>query len=355
MKLLIISDIHGNLDALKSVLKYTETLSIDEIYCCGDLCGYFTQVNEIVDLLKTYNVISIKGNHDAFLVNELPLNKTRSYFKSHIKTRKIISDKALFFVKNLPLTTSVIIDGLQINLYHGGANDLLSESVYPDTISINDYSASVNIFGHTHLQFAVNFQDQLFLNPGSIGLPRNGDFRPHFLTLNTLTKEVQEYRIKYDVNKIVNNYGTLNSNNDVFLHNLNFGRSSKKKLRNILKDNLLKNTIDHINPKISIINTKFGFILSKNDFQNSDHIIYIAFYEDKSIEITSSTLVFHWQINLNLKKLVHKFINLLKSDSAGFYYFKIYCSENEFLENISKELESTFNITTKFELKNVKI
>jgi hypothetical protein len=94
--------------------------------------------------------------------------------------------------------------------------------------------------------------------------------------------------------------------------------------------------------EISIINTKFGAILSSSDTLFLNNLIYIAAYEDKSIEVTSNTLIFNWKVEN--KKYVNKIIEDedFKKDSAGVYYFKLFLSFEDFKTNILEIVKNAF-------------
>ena len=63
----IISDVHGNYEALKSVLAKIDEMNISDIFCLGDVVGYYSQVNECCDELRKRNVKCIMGNHDWYI------------------------------------------------------------------------------------------------------------------------------------------------------------------------------------------------------------------------------------------------------------------------------------------------
>lgn len=69
MKIALISDIHGNYPALKKVLDELDKMSVDTIYCLGDVTGYYTQINECCEELRKRCIKSIMGNHDWYLVS----------------------------------------------------------------------------------------------------------------------------------------------------------------------------------------------------------------------------------------------------------------------------------------------
>ena len=74
----LISDIHGNFEALKEVLKKIDELGIKEIYCLGDVVGYYSQVNECCDELRRRNVKCVMGNHDWYMAYDTFCPRSRS-------------------------------------------------------------------------------------------------------------------------------------------------------------------------------------------------------------------------------------------------------------------------------------
>ena len=74
----IISDVHGNYEALKVVLSEIDRLSIDEVYCLGDVVGYYSQVNECCDELKKRKVKCVMGNHDWYMASGTKCERSKS-------------------------------------------------------------------------------------------------------------------------------------------------------------------------------------------------------------------------------------------------------------------------------------
>lgn len=360
MKLFFISDIHGNEYALAAILAKAIALGADHIYCMGDLSGYFTGINEVIALLKEHHVVAIKGNHDGFLTEELPVNEGKSYYSAYLKTKQILLTEELNWLEQLPSHQSINIDDHSLAMYHGGPNDLLNEYVFPDSIDFEKYRqhpAELLLFGHTHLQFVVKDSGRIFANPGSVGLPRNGDFRAHGLMYDTKERLFTEYRIPYDVNKLNDKYLNETSVNRKFLHNINFGRSSNRTL--IDRDEFLLDQEMIFNMRlngISIINTKFGIILSYSEDRFLDNLLYVACYEDGSLEMTSNTLLFNWQVGLfeeDPDQLAEK--SEFKKDMAGFYYYKFFPEMKEFRTKILETTKQALHTIKKIKNKNVYI
>ena len=71
MRIGLLSDIHGNAHALKSVLKSAREKGVDKILCCGDYVGYYYEPDEVMFLLNDWDWVGISGNHEAMLLDWL--------------------------------------------------------------------------------------------------------------------------------------------------------------------------------------------------------------------------------------------------------------------------------------------
>ncbi|MFQ6105584.1 MAG: metallophosphoesterase family protein [Candidatus Hydrothermarchaeaceae archaeon] len=197
MEIAIISDIHSNLSALKTVLKEIGRI---KIFCSGDLVGYNPYPNEVIETLRKREVISIMGNHDHALIagDTSQLNPIAA---SAIKwTAKKIEKENLDFLRSLPEVN-------QNNFYmvHGSPQDSLYEYVhedYPNEIFEYFFAIAkkdVIALGHTHVPFVRRFREKLIFNSGSVGQPRDFDPRASFAILDTGAKSVDIIRVEYDI------------------------------------------------------------------------------------------------------------------------------------------------------------
>ena len=116
MKFGIITDIHGNLVALKSVLSKFEKENIDKIICCGDIIGIGPCPEETIKLLLKYKdkVIAVKGNHEQYLLDGLPQrvhgNRRKmnpEEIKNHEWTKTQVSETSTKFLKGLPIYSKI--------------------------------------------------------------------------------------------------------------------------------------------------------------------------------------------------------------------------------------------------------
>lgn len=360
MKLFFISDIHGNQFALARVLAHAANINSDMIFCAGDMSGYFTGVNEVVKLLKKYDVKTILGNHDAFMLGLLPISNAKSYYNAFLKSRQVITAPAYKWLKGLNSSATYQVNKVCIKLYHGGPSDELKEYIYPDklsTISPRFNDVDMMVFGHTHLQFGIKEAGKIFINPGSVGLPRNGDYRAHGISYDTTTGELMEHRVSYDLNAMINYYLPDKSINPIFFHNVNFGRSSQKALKAHLNGFLTGVMVSQFQAQnIKVINTKFGAVLCMNDFSPLNNVVYIASYNDDTVELTTSALQFNWQQKFNSLQdsSVLTDINII-NDSAGTYHHIKYQNRAIFDKNILTDVNRIFQLLKNYPIKNVEI
>lgn len=201
MKILVVSDIHGNLPALEAVMGSIS--DIDLLLCAGDLAGYFPFVNEVVDILSTYpNCICVMGNHDAALLN--PLLTTNSFSADLALTmqRKIISTKNHDFLASLPLFRELQINNRIIKLFHGSPTDYLNgRDKYWESDSL---PSGIYINGHTHIPYYYENQTSNYtiINPGGTGFPRDKNPQTSYAVIDTCGWKVTFHRLSYDIDRL---------------------------------------------------------------------------------------------------------------------------------------------------------
>lgn len=206
MKLAFISDIHSNIHSFKEVIKRMGSLSVDEIFCLGDIVGYAAYPKECLDLLIENNVFSIMGNHDFAVFN----NDT-SWFSDKAAQainycRSNLGENDLEILGRLNSNKLVRRDGLSFYITHGSPRDNLFEYIHPwvpeNTLRyiVKNVNADIIVLGHTHIQMEVGVDNKKILNPGSVGQPRDGIPRACFMVFDTEGLKSEWIRIKYDIN-----------------------------------------------------------------------------------------------------------------------------------------------------------
>ena len=218
MKVLIMSDIHGNRTALEAVLQAAG--SVDAVWCLGDIIGYGPDPNDCVSIIKDIpNLTCLRGNHDSAVIG------LTERTKFNLSAQKVLewTDDQLNPVHRqylLGLSSQVEIDN--VTLAHGSPRDPTWEyimDVYTATANFDYFTTSYCFIGHSHLPvlyYLKNGKDlanvtfvypgdktklpaKCIVNPGSVGQPRDHDPRAAFTIFDTEEKTWAQHRVNYDI------------------------------------------------------------------------------------------------------------------------------------------------------------
>lgn len=199
----IISDIHGNLAALEAVLSKLNDLNIKDIICLGDICGYYSKVNECCLLVRKYCKICIQGNHDWYIVNNRNCPRSNSANDCLEFQRKVITKDNLNWLSTL----SPQGEYQNLKMAHGGWKDPLDEYLVPSEEYFNDLKGDYFTSGHSHFSQIWKSKTKSYSNPGSVGQPRDGDWRASFATFDGRNFEIikVEYNFKKTQEEMIKN------------------------------------------------------------------------------------------------------------------------------------------------------
>lgn len=221
MRLLILSDIHGNQAAFQAVLKYIEnTYPIDSCALLGDVIDYGMHSNEVVQMLRNLKlplVCNISGNHENSIMNEDYANFSSERGRQCARyTRSILNDQSWDYIRNVMTDsgmTEFIVDGKKCLAVHGSLENIYWKSIEFDQ-DISGYKRYDYVFsGHSHLPHFIeifyetndplrrNKKKTVFINPGSVGQPRNQNPMAQFAVLDTQTGEVLMAKTAYDIKR----------------------------------------------------------------------------------------------------------------------------------------------------------
>ena len=192
----LISDIHGNYSALKEVFKYIDKIGIEDIYCLGDVAGYYTQINECCEELRKRNVRCIMGNHDWYLVAGSFCPRSKSVNDCIKYQRKIIRKENLDWLCSFPVFRKVS----DLFMVHGGWSDPIDEYLEPQKEYFDRLYGKIFLSGHVHVQLVKKFGTKMYCNPGSVGQPRDNDPRSAFATFDG--REFHLHRVEYDIDNV---------------------------------------------------------------------------------------------------------------------------------------------------------
>jgi len=215
MRIAILSDIHGNLPALDAVFADLGNRPHETTYCLGDLVGYGAFPNEVVDRIRAERIPTIMGNYDdgvGFDRDDCGCayrdegEKVRGQ-KSLMWTRDKTTPENKAFLREFASEIRFEAGGKRVLLVHGSPRKM-NEYLFEDrpVSSFQRLAASSNadiiVFGHTHKPYVKEVDGVLFVNAGSIGKPKDGDWRACYLMLSPGSVQPSEFvRVPYDVDR----------------------------------------------------------------------------------------------------------------------------------------------------------
>ena len=178
MKTLVISDVHGNAEALSAVLE--KEPDADTTVFLGDSILPGPQPNETMALLQGLSGISIMGNHDLEMLEPRRVANAPPTWQALIDWTLDVCDPAGYeYLRNMRAGGDYAVDGIRMCLRHGNLPGTLRRAL-PDSpdealVQLADGSdCPYVLFGHSHVQFRRTLEGQEFINPGSVGQNRCG-------------------------------------------------------------------------------------------------------------------------------------------------------------------------------------
>lgn len=211
------SDNHANLEATTAALDYIDNIGVDQIVNLGDIVGYNANPNECCDLMRERNIPTVCGNHDAVACGlEEPWGFNPVALSAAMWTREALRPDNLEWLRGLPdnfkIGPFLAVHGSPVN-----RNSYLFawEDILPHVPYVEDKECRLCFFGHTHNpcvfskdgvyslddenRFELGGDKMFFINPGSVGQPRDGNPLSAFGLLDTDTMIFEQVRINYPV------------------------------------------------------------------------------------------------------------------------------------------------------------
>ena len=204
MRIVVISDIHANYEALKVLVPYFR--NADKILCLGDIVGYSCAVNECIDILREFNCVCIQGNHDRYLIEGT--GKQSKYLNEYVLfgieyAETHITQHNLEWLKRLPLSVGIKEDGISILMAHGSPFNPTDAYVYTNNTDFSEWKFSYDyiFLGHTHREMSVKVGDTVVFNPGSVGQARDREGVACAAILDTAKQDLMRIHVPYDYMK----------------------------------------------------------------------------------------------------------------------------------------------------------
>lgn len=239
MRILLLSDIHANLEALQACLAAAP--SYDKVVNLGDVVGYGGSPNEVTDHARKLGGVIVRGNHDRACTGQVDLQSFNPVAgMAALWTMRVLTAANLAWLKSLPQGPLTLLTD---DVTHASSSDFGAvQVVHGSPLDEDDYiivlgdaqeplertSARLTFFGHTHLQggfaqagqrwetlrpayrsaekaetFALPLRRdaKYLINPGSVGQPRDGDRRAGFAVFEADKYAVTFHRVPYDIGK----------------------------------------------------------------------------------------------------------------------------------------------------------
>lgn len=227
MRILIISDIHSNVEGLEACLAAAP--AHDRVVNLGDVVGYGGSPNEVTDRARKLGTVVVRGNHDKACTGVMGIDSFNPIAGlAALWTKQTLTPENLEWLKNLPQGPVEMEDVSGVRLVHGSPLDedeyiiVVRDAVEP----LSTTTVPLTFFGHTHIQggFAVDGEqwetlrpvyrtrDQVetvelqlkrtaryLINPGSAGQPRDGDPRAAFALFDSEAYKISYIRVPYNI------------------------------------------------------------------------------------------------------------------------------------------------------------
>ena len=222
MRIAVISDIHGNLEALSSVIFDTRSRKVDKIVCLGDVIGYGASPNECVEMVRAECDFCLIGNHEAAVFDNVVLQEFNEYAKIAINwTRENLTSKASDFINSLSMSqifdcfTAVHSTPYEPHLWY------YISSLEDALFNFNFFNTRFCLIGHTHVPGIIAMEEdgsvsvlqpktfnygaafseraKFIINVGSVGQPRDKNPKSCYVIIDTNEKELSFLRVSYDI------------------------------------------------------------------------------------------------------------------------------------------------------------
>lgn len=204
MRILVVSDLHSNPAALDAVKE-----RFDVCLCLGDLVEYGPDPAPCIKWVRDTGAITVRGNHDHGAAQEVDVRGGSGFRYLTMATRgptvAKLSATDRRFLADLPTSRMLTLGKKRILMVHASPRDPLDEYVAPDPNSwaarLAGYDVDFVLAGHTHIQYMLQVGKTTVVNPGAIGLQRDGDPRAHYAIIEDGVVELKQ--VEYDVARTI--------------------------------------------------------------------------------------------------------------------------------------------------------
>jgi len=215
MKALIVSDVHGNIEALRAI--ELAAGPVDTVIFLGDVTDYGPRPKECIAWLQVRASERLRGNHDNAVLEKVDCQCGQAFRKYSVATReymwKILEPPDYEFIRGSSPDGNFELDGVKIYAAHAAPSDPLFKYLKPST-PVEEFEKEaegiedgVVLLGHTHFPMDIEAGGVRFVNPGSAGQPRDGDPRAAYAIWRD--GDITLHRLEYDTESVCRDMSRL--------------------------------------------------------------------------------------------------------------------------------------------------
>jgi predicted phosphodiesterase len=225
MKIAIISDIHGNLDAFRQVLEDIKASGVDTVVCLGDNVGYGPEPEQVIRQVRELNIPCVMGNHELAVLDSEHLNWFNPAARISLqKTMTLLSEESFNYIRGMK--SSLVI--YESRFVHGFPPDSMKIYLFQaskDTLdqTFKQMKERLCFVGHTHELNLIGFDGKIsqyislgketvihlhkdrkyIVNVGSVGQPRDSNNNAKYIIWNTTEDSLEIRFVSYDIAAVV--------------------------------------------------------------------------------------------------------------------------------------------------------
>jgi len=213
MKIAVFSDIHGNLPALEALYRDIQGQAVDAVYCLGDLVGFGSNPNEVIQFIRENHILTVLGEYDEAAAFHLPDPGMRTDVEassgsdsaSFEWTKAALTEASRSLLQTLPMQVRFSVGSRRVLLVHGSPRRV-DEYLYPGlpeaTLAAISRLAGCEVLcvGHTHQAGQIRCGSTTIINPGAAGLASQGGRSASYAILDMGWRlQVSFLQVDYDV------------------------------------------------------------------------------------------------------------------------------------------------------------
>jgi putative phosphoesterase len=208
MRILIVSDLHGNFPALQAVLAEAGD-GWDAVFCLGDLVDYGPEPSCCVQWAQEHATHAVRGNHDHGVAQGVEIIGVSGFRFLTMSTRKhtqtLLAPEQRDYLSRLPTSLVFRLGSYRFHLVHASPRDPMDEYVPNDaeawSTRLGPHPVDFLFAGHTHIPFQIQVGSTVVMNPGSVGLSRDGNPKARYATFENGQIHLRE--TAYDISRTI--------------------------------------------------------------------------------------------------------------------------------------------------------